>query len=237
MTPLRSLFLLLPAAPIGLVAAHAGRSPAPLVSPAPTLGTILFQLSSAQDGAVVLPGQEIAWELTLESNGATHFGLAGFAVDLRQDEKNPSFFDLPPGQRSGTTMLGFDRPLGFSNPGPAPKSSGFGGVPTGEPGARNLEQIGGLQNSFGSAPDCLGPQGDICSGQRVQVELGVAQAPGGEQVASGSFLAPRTPGLYTFTLANPQANVLAEVQSPPTPTRVEPATCTLASPFFQVRVQ
>ncbi len=168
-------------------------------------GTVTFSLSSPSNGATVNPGTAIEWTITVSVSSADNLGLALAAVDLVQDAANPALFDLPAGE-TPLDMTDFDRPDGISNPGPGGVGSAYGGTPMGPAGAKDLRQIGGAQNTFGVPGDGIGLDYDV--------RAGVGQdAP--QILATGSFLAPAEPGLYSFYLQNPIANTLDDIAAPP----------------------
>lgn len=203
-------------------------------APAPAPVRVEFLIGSQQAGSIVAPGTPINWFVFARVLPGDHEGLALFSLDLVQHPENPQTFDLPPGDPAPSTLASFDRPAGFTNPSEDPWGSGYGGTPVGRPGARDLVQIGGAQNVFGQAPPCFGPQADVCMGQDVNVESGIATGPGLTLVASGSFLAPATPGTYALRLANGVANVLDEVNVAPAASKTRAAEVLLggASLFY-----
>ena len=174
-------------------------------------GTVTLDLTSPSNGSTVSPGTLIEWTITAEVSTGDNYGLALISVDLVQDELNPESLDLPAAGGVPTEMLGFARPGGIANPG------GYEGTQVGEEGAKDLAQIGGAQNTFGAA----GPSG---IGQDYNVEGGIGQGLGGQVIATGSFSAPATEGLYTFSIQNAVANTLDSVETPPDPSPVSPAT-------------
>ncbi len=176
--------------------------------PAWAAGTVTLHLDSARNGTTVAPGAPIQWTITAALSTGDNFGLALIAVDLRQSEANPQHFDLPPAGGVPAGMEGFVRPAGISNPGPGGAGSAWGGTPVGKPGATDLAQIGGAQNTFG-VPFATG------AGLDVDVDGGIGQGPGGQIIASGFFNAPPTPGTYTIFLDAGLANTLDHIHAPP----------------------
>jgi hypothetical protein len=190
-------------------------------------GTVTFSLASPSNGAVVGPGETIDWTITVAVSTADNLGLALAAVNLVQDGGNPAFFELPPGD-APLDMTDFDRPDGISNPGPGGVGSAYGGTPMGATGHKDLIQIGGAQNTFGVAANCIGLD--------YTVRGGVGQsAP--QILATGSFLAPATPGSYAFHLQNPIANTLDDIGTPPNFSPISGATVTLGNVQISFTVQ
>ncbi len=148
-------------------AAEPQGEPGQIPSPPPT---VTFDLSSPSDGQEVVPGSIIQWTITATVSTDDNFGLALVAVDLVQDPFNPELFDIPPGIPPAG-MEDFDRPNGISNPDPGGPGSAYGGTQIGTPGAMDLAQIGGAQNTFGVIGDGIGLD--------TQVDSGVGQSPGG----------------------------------------------------------
>ena len=165
--------------------------------------------------AAVLPGEIVEWEVSVRVRGRND-GLALFSVDLIQDSSNPELFDLPAGGPPATGFEPLNRPLGFANPAPDPYGSGFGGTPVAAShGFANLRQIGGAVNTFGLTPRCVGHRNDICQGQEPVPARRMARAGRPTLVASGSFPAPETPGVYVFHIERVAAGVLVK------PARIE----------------
>jgi hypothetical protein len=159
------------------------------------------------------------------------------SLDLAQDSLNPELFDLPRAHEAPDSMRAFDRPFGFSNPGQTLISSGYSGTPIVDVlGVPRLVQIGGAMNTFGRPGPCLGPAHDICLGQQAEVSLGVAHEREGRVVASGSFAAPATKGLYRFYIGSARALTLERAASPPLPSRVGLATVDDSRAHFEIRV-
>lgn len=213
-------FALAPRAALALSLVALGAAPPP---PGPLQGsggpTVLFRLLSPENGTMVAPGQMVRCRIRVHVSQGDNQGLALALVDLTQAAANPSRFDLPVG-RPGTGMEAFDWPLGFANPAADPAESAYGGSPVGPVGGADLVQIGGAQNTFGVPGPCLGPQGDPCVGQEVDVAVGVGQHPAGQLLAVLAFPAPTVPGRYTLSLSNPVATVLDQVAVPPQASRV-----------------
>ncbi len=205
--------------------------PAPATSAA---GKVFFSLRSPSAGQEVPPGARVDWTVSLRVTGPNQ-GLALFSADLRQDTANPELFDLPPAAGAPAPMAAFDRPLGFTNPAADPWSSAYGGLSRRLDGShRDLLQMGGAQNTFGVPGPCLGPAADLCQGQATEVVWLVGRR-GGVLAATGSFVLPATPGLYTFYLDAARANVLTGL-SAGAGVGVRAARVDLEEAWFQVRV-
>jgi hypothetical protein len=174
------------------------------LGPSPSGNLVTVSLLSDQNGQIVHPGQEIPWAVRVHVVPGGSLGLSLIAVDLVQDATNPETLDLRPGSIGSDAMLVFDRPMGFANPGDDPWGSGFGGTPVDD----RLVQIGGAQNVFGVAPECLGPEDDVCMGQNVSVVTGIGQGAEGELVATGFVVAGAAPGRYRLRIGDVLANVL-----------------------------
>ena len=172
--------------------------------------TVTLDLSSPSDGTVVAPGQPVEWMITVTVSSDDNLGLAMVAVNLVQDASNPELIEIPPGNRP-SGMEDFDRPNGISNPKPGGSDSAYGGTPYGSPGAMDLLQIGGAQNTFGVVGDGIGLD--------TEVNAGVGQGQG-QVIATGWFEAPSTHGDYVFSLESAIANVLEEVYPTPQFSRV-----------------
>jgi len=198
-----------------------------LISAAHAAGTVTFNLSSPSNGATVSPGALIEWTVTVSVSSGDNLGLALAAVDLVQDAGNPACFDLPGGE-TPLDMADFDRPDGISNPGPGGVGSAYGGTPMGTTGSKNLMQIGGAQNTFGVAGNGIGLDYTV----RGAVGQGTAQT-----LATGSFLAPTTPGLYAFHLLSPIANTLDDIGTPPDFSPVSGATALIGAGQITFTVQ
>ena len=215
-----------------LLASFGPGAPAPAVA----RGVVHVELQSPQSDTTVNPGGRIDWVLTAHVSSDDNLGLAMISVDVEQALANPERIDIPRATGRSPLMEAFDRPRGFTNPGPDKDTSGYCGTQVGRAGERDLRQIGGAQNTFGVTGPCLGPNGEICLGQDVVVTQGVGQS-GGQVVATGSFFAPQTVGSYEFQVASAVATTLQEVASPPNPARVARANVQLAIPGFRFEVQ
>ena len=188
-----------------------------------TGGTVSLELTSTSNGQTVAPFQEVFWRINGYVSSGDNQGLALISVDFVQDASNPELFDIPAAAAVTNAMRSFDRPDGFTNPGSNPKESGYGGAPIGPKGRKNRLQIGGAQNTFGRVGPCLGPAGDVCMGQDVNVDVGIGQDVRGETIAFGSFRAPATPGTYKFRIRNGLANTLETVHPAPQASTTQPA--------------
>jgi hypothetical protein len=194
--------------------------------PAFSQGTVTFDFSSPSDGAVVPAGHLIEWTITATVSTGDNMGLALISVDLVQDVGDPELFDIPQAVGVPVGMEGFDRSAGISNP--APGGSCYGGTQIGPAGAKDLVQIGGAQNTFGA------PGGGI--GLDVDVDAGIGQSPGGQEIAADSFPAPMTPGVYIFSTQTATANTLEAVNPPPQWSPVSPATVVMGNPSISFTV-
>jgi hypothetical protein len=173
--------------------------------------TVTFSLASSKSGQTVSPGAAVDWTISAGLPTSSNAGLSVICVDLVQASGNPTFIDLPPAGGVPSGMANFSRPLGISNPGEG-AATGYIGVqrsPAGQ-GYKNLVQIGGGQNTFGTV---LPPE--YGAGQSATVASGVGQGGTPQVIASGSFQAPGLPGTYTIQLADATANVLDGVSPPP----------------------
>lgn len=181
-------------------------------------GTVTVSLSSAQNSATLAPGQLVQWRIESEVSSGDNAGLALILVDLEQWILNPAFIDIPLADGVPLEMSGFEAPAGFAN-----NPTGYLGLRVGAVGARNLEQIGGAQNTFGVTGDVLG--------QDVNVEAGIGQN-GPQLIAEGSFSAPFTAGTYLISLGQALANTLVSVNDPPMPSPTESAIVVFSSSSF-----
>ncbi len=166
-------------------------------------------LSSSQNGQSIAPGATIDWSITFSVSAGDNAGLALLVTDLVQNADNPATTDLAPADSVPAELSNFSRPAGISNPGEDGNTTGYVGVLRGDPGARNLIQIGGGQNTFGEAQ---APGTGIA--ENANVIGGVGQT-GDVVLASGSFTAPAIEGDYTIELANTVANVIDTLSTPP----------------------
>lgn len=176
---------------------------------AATAQDVAITLTSPQSGTTVSPGATIDWSIAFEVSNNDNAGLALLLTDLVQDDGNPEQLDLPYADGVPAALANFSRPGGVSNPGDGANSTGYVGSRRGAPGAQNLIQIGGGQNTFGQAPPA---STDIA--QSVNVVGAIGQN-GPEVLAQGSFTAPATPGTYVFRLQDARANVLEAVNPAP----------------------
>jgi len=164
-------------------------------------------LESTKNGQTVAPSTAIDWTIKASVSTGDNAGLALVTVGLLQDPNNPALFDIPPATSVPTGMANFARPAGISNPGSAAPDFGYRGDQRGTAGQKNLVQIGGAQNTFGTAGTSVGTS--------VTVVAGVGQsAP--QIIASGTFNAPTTLGTYKFYLDSGLANTLNSM-TPPVP--------------------
>ncbi|MFH1748779.1 MAG: hypothetical protein ABIG44_17225 [Planctomycetota bacterium] len=177
-------------------------------------------LEAVKDGQTVGQGSPINWTIKVGVSSGDNAGLALVCCDLTQDAANPVLFDIPLAVEGSidTNMQNFSRPAGISNPGEG-ASTGYVGVQRGSAGSMNLIQIGGGQDTFGQA---LPPGSGI--GEVANPITGIGQGAEPQEVVSGTFTAPSTPGTYTYSLQNALVNVMSEYQAPPTHSPVVAAT-------------
>jgi len=200
---------------------------------AATAATVSVYLESPVAGQSVAPGTQVNWTIKVSVSAGDNVGLALIACDLAQDAGNPAKLDMPPGSAGSipSNMAVFNRPAGITNPGEGGRPSGYVGVQRGTPGAMNLIQIGGGQDTFGAAT----PPGTGIA-ENATVTAGIGQGGTPQVVLSGSFNAPAALGSYTFRLQNVVANVLESIHSPPAFSPVVPATVNLAGAAFSFTV-
>jgi hypothetical protein len=191
---------------------------------------VTVSLSSPQNGTTVSPGSTINWTISFTVSAGDNEGLALLVADLTQDAGNPATLDIPPAGSVPGAMSDYARPDGISNPAEAPAANGYLGTQRGTAGAENLVQIGGAVNTFGQAR----PPGSGVAENAV-VTGGVGQS-GSVTLASGSFAAPGTDGVYTYALANVIANVLTDVMAPPNFSPVESAAVAGGTSSFSFTV-
>ena len=170
--------------------------------------TVTLTLESSKSGQTVGPNTPIDWTISASVSTGDNSGLALISVNLLQDANNPVLFDLPPATAVPTGMTNFARPAGISNPATAAGDYGYRGDQRGTAGQKNLVQIGGGQNTFGTAGSSIGTS--------VTVASGVGQSTP-QVIASGTFNAPTTEGTYTYRLDGGLANTLNAVSPAPVP--------------------
>jgi len=186
--------------------------------------TATLTLTSARNGVTIGQSQPVDWHVSVSMAVGTTSGLAGVVVDFTQAAANPALLDIPTATSVPTSPVNlsdFSRPRGISNGQPGnPMVSTYTGTQVGPIGAKNLLQIGGMQNTFGVAGAVLGGDGMPLLGRDTTIDTGIAN---GSLVAfaSGTFAAPSAPGVYTFTISNGRVNVLTSAT--PTPTDVAAA--------------
>jgi len=185
-------------------------------------GLVTLNLNSPQNGQTVAPGQRIDWHIDVEVSTGANEGLALLLVDLVQGIFNPALVDLPSATPGSAVSAQFEAPAGFSN-----VPSGFGGTPDGDPGARNLRQIGGAQNTFGVPGQIMG--------QVTTVTAGVGQS-GPVVFAEGSFDAPSAAGMYAFQIEFPTAITLDAINAPPAFSPVSQAAAVVSNPIITFEV-
>lgn len=171
--------------------------------------TVTLTLSSPKDGTTVQPGEVINWSIGFTVSSGDNAGLALLTVDLVQSEANPTKFAIPPADSVPWAMTNFSRPAGFSNPGETIPQTGYVGVQRGSAGVINLRQIGGAQNTLGTA---LPAGSGVAESASVMPSVGQG---GSVTLASGSFTAPIYGGVYSFNLEKAVANVLTAVNPLP----------------------
>ncbi|MBK8270863.1 MAG: hypothetical protein IPK83_22160 [Planctomycetes bacterium] len=171
--------------------------------------TVTVSLVSPQNGAVLSPGETVEWTLSVDVSASDNDGLAFVCADLVQNEANPAYLDIPHAASVPQAMASFSAPAGVSNPPDEGMSSGYVGKQVGQPGGRNLLQIGGGQTLFGHALPA-----EVGLAQTAFTNAGVGQN-GSVTVATGSFAAPSAGGAYQFEIRNVLANVLSEANQPP----------------------
>jgi hypothetical protein len=204
-----------------------------LASSALATGTVSLLLESSAAGQTISAGTTVNWSVKVSVSTGDNVGLALIACDLVQSASNPAKFSMPPGVAASipAAMAKFNRPAGIANPGEGAEPSGYVGVQRGTAGQMNLVQIGGAQNTFGTA---MSPGSGI--GENAVVTSGIGQGGSAQLVLSGSFPAPATEGSYTFSLQNGVANVLTSVGTPPAFSPVSSATVNLAGASFTFAV-
>lgn len=199
-----------------------------LATPLALAQTVTVQLSSSKNNTTVSPGTSIDWSISF-TDSAENQGVALLCVDLVQDPNNPAHFDIPPATSVPAAMVKFSRPQGVSNPGEG-GPTGYIGVQRGTAGSKNLIEIGGAQNTFGTAR----PAGSgVAENANVSADIGKS---GSVTLASGSFNAPSTAGTYHFSLANGFANVLVVRNSPPAISTTTAATVAISAGTITITV-
>jgi hypothetical protein len=200
--------------------------------PALATGTVSLTLESSVAGQTIHSGNTVDWTIKIAVSTSDNYGLALVSGDLVQAAANPAKFDVPAGNPASipAAIAVFNRPAGIANPGEGGAASGFIGVQRGTAGQKNLVQIGGAQNTFGSA---MAPGSGI--GENAIVSPGIGQG-SPQLVLSGSFPAPATLGTYTFSVQNALANVLLSVGVPPQFSQCSAATVDLSGASFTFTV-
>jgi hypothetical protein len=164
--------------------------------------TVDVSLDSPQDGMTVDPDAAVTWSISVQVSAGGSLGLSLIAVDLAPSPDNPETITLVPATAVPSGMEAFAPPSGVTNPGAGPIEA-YGGTLVGD----SLLQVGGGQDNSGV----------------VQVAGGVALA--SQTVASGTFTAPSTPGLYRVSVASAVANVFTEINDMPAISMAVSATC------------
>lgn len=187
---------------------------------------VVVSVGSSLDGGAVAAGASIDWTVSFTVSAGDNDGLSLLSVDFSQAPTNPVLFDIPSATGVPAGMTNFARPLGVSNPG----VGGYRGTQIGTVGQKNLVQIGGGQNTFGTA---LTAGSGV--GESANVVADVGQS-GAQVLASGSFVAPNTCGNYTFNISNALATVLNDRNDPPAVSTVLRVTPTISDGSFTVLV-
>jgi len=192
---------------------------------AASAATVTVSLSSAQNGQTIAAGSTVNWSISFTVSAGDNAGLALLSADLTQADTNPALINLPQAGSVPAAMANFARPAGISNP-----NNGYQGSQRGTAGAQNLIQIGGGQNTFGTAR----PAGTGIA-ESANVVGGVGQS-GSVVLASGSFTAPATEGAYSYSIENVIANVLQQRNDPPAFSPVIQSTVSVAAPTISFTV-
>jgi hypothetical protein len=195
--------------------------------------TVTLTLESSRNGQTVSAGMAVDWTIKVSVSTGDNVGLALLSCDLAQNAANPAKFNIPPGDPASIPagMANFNRPAGITNPGEGGAASGYIGVQRGTAGEMKLVQIGGAQNTFGTA---MAAGSGI--GENATVVGGIGQSGSAQLVLSGSSNAPAAAGTYTFHLENVAANVLTALNSPPAFSPVASAIVNLTGASFSVTV-
>jgi len=146
--------------------------------------------SDGFSGIFVDPGDSVHYEVFGDLTDSNNEGLAGFVFDLCFEGGSLIPVDTP----SSVPMVRFTIPDGVTNP------AGFGGSVIGD----CLVQIGGAQNTIKNT-------GPVPSYPIGIVIPGVAQTP--TVLATGTLVAPTTPGTYQLKAANLSATVIRDNES------------------------
>ncbi len=173
--------------------------------------TVYLTVDSLVNEEVVQPGDTIDWAIELSVSTGDNAGLALISIDLIQNTLNPEKFVIPYADTCPTAMADFARPDGISSPG----TGGYRGTQLGTDCYADLRCIGGAQNTFGVAGTDMGTD--------TTVDGGIGQS-GTITIATGTFDAPDTRGVYIFRLEDAVANVLDSVETAPTPSPVSLAS-------------
>lgn len=200
-----------------------------LTAPAAFGQTVTLTLTSSKNGLTVTAGTAIDWTISFTDSTGDNQGLALLCVDLTQDPNNPAKFDIPKAAAAPSGMAKFARPQGVTNPNEG-GINGYQGVQRGTAGSKNLLQIGGAQNTFGTARTA-----GSGVAENANVSSGIGQS-GSTSLANGNFNAPSTAGTYTYSLANGFANVLVQRNSPPAISTVKQATVAVSGGSFTFTV-
>ena len=152
--------------------------------------TVTVDLVSSVDGTTIAPGATVDWQIDFSVSSGDNAGLALLIADLNQDAGNPETLDLPPASGVPGAMSNFSRPDGISNPGEGTPTTGYPGVQRGTPGALNLVQIGGAQNTINQffAPK---PVGVVVTSDQCERSLCIQDHPHPGCLGKGNRTCPR----------------------------------------------
>ena len=125
-------------------------------------------------------------------------------TDFVQAKTNPGGTFISPADAVPAAMEDFALPYGVSNP-THDSIPGYRGTELGTDCATDLYQIGGGQNTTGTAGTTMGT--DIY----VETNVGVGAA---VELASGSFPAPSARGIHIYVLQNAEANIVLNALEP-----------------------
>ncbi|MDP6938334.1 MAG: di-heme oxidoredictase family protein [Planctomycetota bacterium] len=165
--------------------AFTGQVASPPPPPEPVQTRINLSVQSGGNTVWVSPGAPFTYQVRATLSNKQTDGLAMVSFDLAFD--GGALAPVSPPQDG--SMSQFVSPNGLCNP------AGFGGTPI----AGTLIQVGGAMNTIANsfAPT---PSGTVVGD--------VAQRGSWATLATGTAVAPSTPGTYTLHLANPMGNAL-----------------------------
>ena len=190
-------------------------------APALAGGTVTLRFESSVDGAVVRPGDTIDWTITAEVSDHDNQGLAMIRVVVVPHPSSPAFPFISPADGVPVGMENFASPMGIS----IHDGAGVSAY-TGTRSGIALLDIGGLQNTFGVAGATIGTNPNVIANVGYN----------GQEIASGSFLAPGSVGVYQIRIISAAANVLDQVNTPPAFSPVSPAQIVYAQNAFNFEV-